>query len=92
MKKLIIISQDRETQIVYNGAYIDFEEKDLFSKPIKWEDTYYIKCIAYFGSYYMGRYRTKEKAQEVLDEILNRYLNERKIYYLPKDDEVEEEG
>lgn len=87
MKQLIVISQDREIQVVYNGAYIEIEESHSNSVPMKWYNTYIVKCVSYFSSYDMGHYKTKEKAQEVLDEILNRYLNGRKVYYLPKDDE-----
>lgn len=89
MKQLILVSQDKTNQVIYNGAFINktttLNDENEFI-------TIYEVCAKTSISYTeIGKYKTKEKAQEVLDEILNRYLNGRKVYYLPKDDEMEVE-
>lgn len=72
---MIIVSQDKDKIINYDNVQLLWINEHILNKTIK---TFYI----YADHDFLGEYETEERAKEVLQEIINSYLdcNEENIY------------
>ena len=65
---MIIVSQDKDTIINHDNVQLLWINKNILNETIK---TFYI----YADHDFLGEYKTEERAKEVLQEIINAYLD-----------------
>lgn len=70
--KLILVSQGKEIQFIYNGLWIETLHQ------YGHDDYYSIKSCDYTGSVTLAEYKSKEEALKVLNEVLEVVINQTK--------------
>ena len=75
---MVIVSQDNNTTVLCIAGTIEIEQKEEYT----------LICFKLYGTNKcIGKYKTKEMANKVFQELVKNLQHDNPIYYMPEDKE-----